>query len=408
LGSLALTSYYFGVINGDIKIINLKGKLLIKGKVMDILKQGKAKSLISVAGLLIGFSSVFSVQAELKLMDDTLMADVTGQGGLTMEIDSRIDIGEISYKDEGFLTIENFIWGGVDRTGNTGVTGAFENWKMVIDLAGEEESLAYGFSELDNHYGNVTSPDSAWDAAILANDDEQVYGSGDLVIHITSAQLFDGTRYDSESDTDVALPGGPTTLPGNSFADTIDDWRNSAPFGIAIGAVKLRESSYIAGSKTGGGTTLMSNFKAEVLTGPLDIVIQNNGNGSTNGVADSKMTVSDYFEISDLSVDFDFLGLSISGLKVHNRRGDTTGLSTNSGLDGIAGNADDIAVESFGFAHAKYYLAATPSSGIQIAGAIKCDIDIPRLSLSGPNGASIGSIYITDLTIQSSMNISGH
>jgi len=375
---------------------------------MSILRQGKVKGLISAVGLMIGFCAVFSVQAELKSMDDTLMANVTGQAGLTMELDVRIDIGEIAYQDEGFLTIENFIWGGVDRMGNTGVTGAFENWKMVIDIAGDAESLAYGFSELDNYYGMVASPDSAWNAAILANDDEQIYGSGDLVIHNTSAQAFDGTRYDRENDIDVALPGGPTTSPSSSFTDTMDDWRNSAPFGVSIGAVKLHNSTYTVGSNTSGGTILMSNFNAEVLTGPLDIVIQNHGNGSTNGVPDSKITVSDYFEISDLSADFDFLGLSISGVKVHNRRGDTTGLNTNRGLDDIAGNADDVAVESLGFAHAKWYLAGTLDSGIQIAGALKCDIDIPRISLSGSNGASIGSIYITDLTIQSSMNIYGH
>ena len=377
---------------------------------MDIWKQGKAKNLVYSAGLVMGFGVICSVEAELKLMDDSVLAGVTGQAGLTIELDVRLDIDEIAYKDEGFIAIENFIWGGVDRTGNTAVTGTFENWKMVLDVAGADESLAYGFSELDNYYSQVGSPDGAWDAAILTNDDEQVHGDGSLVIHNTAVQLFDGTRYDSDSDTDIPLSGGLTTLPSNSFLDTMDDWRNAAPFGISIGAVKLRESTYSVGSSTSNGTTLMSNFNAEVLTGPLDIVIQNNGNGSTNGVPDSKITVSDYFEITDLSVDFDFLGVSISGMKVHNRRGDTTGLNTNRGLDDIAGNADDMAVESFGFAHAKWYLAAAPdpANGIQLAGAIKCDIDIPKVSLSGSNGASIGAVYVTDLTLQSSMNISGH
>ncbi len=376
---------------------------------MAILKWGKVKDLISAVGLVIGICVACSVQAELKSMDDSLMAGITGQAGLTMEIDVRLDVAEIAYQDEGFLTIENFIWGGVDRTGNTGVTGSFDNWKLVLDVSGDGESLAYGFSELDNYYRQVGSPDSAWDAAVLANDDEQVHGDGSLVIHNTAVQAFDGTRYDSDSDADISLSGGPTTSPSNSFLDTMDDWRNAAPFGISIGAVKLQNSTYSIGSNTTGGTTLMSNFNAEVFTGPLDIVIQNNGNGSTNGVPDSKITISDYFEISDLSADFDFLGISISGVKVHNRRGDTTGLNTNSGLDRIAGNADDIAVESFGFAHAKWYIASVPgpASGIQIAGAIKCDIDISRTTL-GNNGASIGSIYVTDLTIQSSMDISGH
>lgn len=380
---------------------------------MDISRHGaaqsKTKGLSCAVGLTIGIFGTFSVQADLQPMNDSSMADVTGQAGLTIEIDLEVNVGEIAYHDDGFLTIENFIWGGVDRTGNTGVTGAFENWKMVIDVTDGVESLAYGFSELDHHYANAGSPDAAWAAAILKNDDEQVHGDGDLVFHNTSTQLFDGTVYDRENDIDVALLGGPTTLPSDSFTETMDDWRNSAPFGVKIGAVKLHESDYVIGSKAGAGTILMSNFNAEVLTGPLDIIIQNNGSGSTSGVPDSKVMVSDYFEISDLSVDFDFLGISLTGLKLHNRRGDTTGLNTNRGLDGIAGNADDIAVESFGFAHAKWYLAAAPSAadGIQIAGAIKGDIDMPRISL-GDKAISIGEIYVTDMTFQASLNISGH
>lgn len=381
----------------------------------------KTKGLISVVGLAVGVGAVFSVQAELKSMDDSSMAYVTGQAGLTIDIDVALSVGELAYRDGGFLTIEDFRWGGAERGGNTGVTGTFENWRMVLDVADGTESLAYGFSALDMYHSQVGSPDADWEAAILANDDEQVYGDGDLVIHNSSTELFDGTRYDGESDTDVALSGGATALPSNSFTDTMDDWRNSAPFGVAIGAVKLRDSGYSLGSKSASGTTLMSNFNAEVLTGPLDIVMQNKGDGITLGVPDSKITISDYFEISDLSVKFDFLGVSISGFKLHNRRGDTTGLNTNRGLDGIAGNADDVAVESFGFAHAKWYIGkaspltggimhtVSPSTvdGIQIAGALKGDIDIQNVYF-GDTMNSIGSIYVTDMTIQASLNISAH
>jgi uncharacterized protein DUF6160 len=369
-----------------------------------LVKHRKLKNQILVAGLTLGLSAAFSVQAELKVMNDSAMADVTGQAGLTAEFSVEVSLAELAYQDEGFLTIEEFKWGGADRTGSTGVTGAFDNWKMVVDVAGESESLAYGFSELDLFYSDVSSPDAAWNSALLANDDEQISGDGDLVIHITSTQLFDGTRYDSATDSDVELTGGLTTQPSDSFTDTMDDWRNSAAFGLEIGAVKLQKSSYEVGSKL-GGTTLISNFRAEVLTGPLDIIIKN-GNGFTDGVSDSKILISDYFEITDLSMDVDFLGISISGLKLHNRRGDTTGLNTNSGLDGIAGNADDVAVESFGFAHAKWNIAGLEdkSQGLQIAGAIKGDMDISSISIGN---TSIGSLYLTDMTVQASLNVRG-
>ncbi len=198
-------------------------------------KHRKTKNLVSTVGLVVGLSVTFSVQAELKTMNDSAMADVTGQSGLTVEFSLEVSLDELAYKDKGFLTIEEFKWGGADRSGGLGVSGAFDNWKMVIDVAGDSESLAYGFSELDQYHASVSSPDADWNSAIQSNDDATIAGDGDLVIHITSTELFDGTRYDRATDTDVALSGGLTSLPSDSFTDTMDDWRNSAAFGVDYG-----------------------------------------------------------------------------------------------------------------------------------------------------------------------------
>jgi len=52
----------------------------------------------------------FAVQADLTPMDDSLMGNTTGQAGVTIEIDiagSGISVGEIEYKDEGSVLIQN-------------------------------------------------------------------------------------------------------------------------------------------------------------------------------------------------------------------------------------------------------------------------------------------------------------
>ncbi len=357
--------------------------------------------------LAIGLCLTVSAQADFKALDDHTMSKVTGQSGLTLELDLQLNIREIAYRDEGYLSLKDVAWGGADRTGHTGVTGRFENWKMVIDIVDGATPMSYGFSDLDHYYNLVDAPDAAWAAAIANNDEAQFHGDGDLVIHNTSVELFDGSVYDRETDSDRALAGGPTHLPGNAFADAIDDWRNSAPFGVRIGAVTLNNARYAVGSNPADGTTLISNFNAEVLTGPLDIIIQNRGNGSTQGVPDSKMMISDYFEISDLSVNIDLFAMSISGFRFHNRRGDTTGLNYHRGADGILGTPDDRATESFGFGHMKWYLGSVSGSALQIGGAIKGDIDIDAIALSD-DGVSIGNVEITDLKIEYSMNVRGH
>ncbi|WP_197475741.1 hypothetical protein, partial [Oleiphilus sp. HI0043] len=94
--------------------------------------------------------------------------------------------------------------------------------------------------------------------------------------------------------------------------------------------------------------------------GHKDIHIENNGNGfgatdtdgngrisaaeasdavtgSTGyGDANSKIHMDSYFNITDLDVYIDIAGVQINDLKIHNHRGDT------SGLDGL---------NAFGFAH---------------------------------------------------------
>jgi hypothetical protein len=348
------------------------------------------------------------VYAELKPVEDTYLSEITGQAGITIEVDLQLKIDEIAYQDEGFISLENVIWAGVDRTGATGAAGSFNNWNMKIDLADGKEPLAYGFSELDSYYTQVTAPDKNWEHAITINDEARKFGPGDLVIHINSTQPFDGTRYDTSIDSDVAISGGSGTTPHDRFDLAMDDWRNAAPFALEIGALKLRNSNYQSGALGSDGALVMSDFKAEVLTGPLDIVIQNNGNGHTGGIPDSKITISDYFQISDLSVNLDVAGIGISGFRMHNQRGDTTGLNHNLGNDGIAGTSDDIATESFGFAHMKWFIgAAQNNDGMLIQGALKGDIDIDNVYIGGINN-SIGAIQVTDLLIDSKLVIKGH
>lgn len=50
--------------------------------------------------------------AELKSLDDIEMSGLTGQAGLTIELETQIDIGEVVYTDEGQLAMINTHIGG--------------------------------------------------------------------------------------------------------------------------------------------------------------------------------------------------------------------------------------------------------------------------------------------------------
>ncbi|KZZ66334.1 hypothetical protein A3763_17560 [Oleiphilus sp. HI0128] len=125
-----------------------------------------------------------------------------------------------------------------------------------------------------------------------------------------------------------------------------------------------------------------------------------------------------YFNITDLDVYIDIAGVQINDLKIHNHRGDT------SGLDGL---------NAFGFAHSMRDIYAVKDAvldlgsvalnpaqdiqggntregyvdGIAINTTSKFDLDIGSLSF-GDTGTSIGEIYLTDVTNTTNWTISAH
>ncbi|KZY59121.1 hypothetical protein A3752_12750 [Oleiphilus sp. HI0081] len=40
-------------------------------------------------------------QAELKALDDSTMGELTGQAGLTIDLETKVSIGQFMYKDAG-------------------------------------------------------------------------------------------------------------------------------------------------------------------------------------------------------------------------------------------------------------------------------------------------------------------
>ena len=400
--------------------------------------KGLKKSAVMVACL----TAPLAVNAELKVLEDVSLSGVTGQAGITIDIEAMIGvsaiaapsapssasgsggitidleaqayIGEIAYKDGGYIGIEDIYIGGADRTGYNGVSGKLDNLRVTVDVADGIESFEYGSSYFDLWETQAAAPDAGWAVATTINDDRAVHGDGDLVIRTHATNLFDGTEYDYATDQNVAVAGSTAGIPSDVFSDALFDARNAVDVGISIGSVKLHDSGYDIGSKA-GGTTLVSNLHLEALNGSTDIIIENNGDGFTSGVADSAIQINSYFAITDMSVDLDIAGVSIGGMKVHNWRGTRTGLNTN-----LAGYATD----TFGFAHSRSKIVAVQGiertkiaasdfglpavDGIALAGSFMGDMDIAHISFGGLANQSIGSVYMTDIATTSSMIISAH
>lgn len=364
-------------------------------------------------------------QAELVAMDESALSATTGQAGITIDIEAQVAIGEIAYQDGtgGFIGIEDVRIGGTTDGAATGVSGSLDNVRLTIDVADGAEALQHGSSAF-NLYNNVVGT-GAW--AEVANADDAYVGSdGDLVIHIGSVNPLDGMEYDAATGgvKASAFNGGS----GNAFADVIEDFKNAVDFGMEVGAVKLHDSGYVVGSKS-AGTTLVSGIAIEANIGPVDIIIQNNGDGfdAATGLADSAILFNAYFEVTNMDMTVDIAGVTMTGMKIHNNRGES-GIQQFDASGAIVNktNAAGNNIDTFGFAHAEGSIRAdrivartklTPTDfapgseveGIAMNLAFSGDMDMENINFgAGAAGTNIGSVYMTDIVVDASMTISAH
>lgn len=393
------------------------------------------------------------VMAELTMLDDEGMQVVTGQAGLTIDVESQWEIGEFAYHDAGYLLIQGIRMGGNSLGNGTGTAGnMLDNLRLEIDIAGDgtggDNELSYGFSNMrdiaqmyvdegnvDGRFADIAGGiDSTRGNAAI--DTKKIYNDGDLVIHF---DFTDG--WANEGGYASYDAAGRFASDDYDMAEKVLE--HSVDFRLEVDAIGLGSSTYTVGDAgldtdsnhaTGvhegaaGTTTLISQLGIQGYLGPEDLHIENNGNGfgadgsgrgdgaggvvAGTGNADSKITWGSYFMITDLDVYLDIAGVQITDMEIHNTRGDLTG------LDGTS---------AFGFAHSIREIYAVKDAvlnlttlstttganapgyvdGIAINTRFKGDIDIGAISF-GDTGTSIGSIYITDMESTTNWTISAH
>jgi len=389
--------------------------------------------------------------ADVKMLDEADLGAVSGQAGITIDVESRYEIGEFAYRDAGHLLLQGIRMGGHELFDQSSNKYFMDNLRLEIDIAGDgsdggDNELAYGFSkmrEYADYYVKAGNIDTAFQEVVdgidskrgLAIDDKKIYNDGDLVIH------FDITDPWKEEGGFAAYSSA-----GHLASDDYETFEHmteqAVDFTFQIDAIGLAASDYEVGNKgldidgnhssgthegEPGTTTLISQLSVKGYLGPEDLHITNNGNGfgATDlngdgnidaseaalgtgvGDANSKITWSAYIMITDLDVYLDIAGVQISDMAIHNKRGDL------SGLDGTS---------SFYFAHTIREIYAVRDSVLKMDGAsgtvefgdgialntkFKGDIDIKHLSF-GNTGQSIGELYWTDIESDTRWTISSH
>lgn len=79
----------------------------------------------------------FAANAELQAMNDGAMGNVTGQAGVTIELETKVSIGQFKYTDEGSFAVNDIVLGGAGVTTGgaaAGYTDLLDQLKIDIDV----------------------------------------------------------------------------------------------------------------------------------------------------------------------------------------------------------------------------------------------------------------------------------
>ena len=355
-----------------------------------------------------------SAQAELVLLSEKSLSQVTGQSGLTIDIETRVTIGEVEYVDAGSL-----YWKDYSLTGIGG--GLVDNIRAKIDSTNGAETLDTGFSDMAKlasiGFLDASETDVAWamvEYADGAGGFGKQYNDGDLVIHVTSTDFgLDFTQPVSGNAADQAT--------------NLQAVKNAVDFHIQQGDFGLRSSD---GSME---TSVTRNFSVEAYLGYLDIILRNNGNGYTDtgsgpspgkpnniNLADSYIELDLKFRVEDLDVEntsnalnrvipraVTNPGLTLKDMRIHNERGaDTLGSFGFASVEAKIGAAMGVmnALDQFDASGNNTRVDGHAIYDVNV----KWDWDLPHISF-GDTDKSIGKVYFTDFHIDdTSIVISAH
>ena len=234
----------------------------------------------------------FAAQADLKALDDTSMGNVTGQAGVTIELETKVDIGTFTYTDEGSFAVSGIHIGGgaieTDADGNvSGVSGLLDDLKIDIDVQADGDAFIHVGSVSGGPIDFAVGVESA--SLVAADGSESTLLASNIGITGLLAQL--DLRVDTATDTlitdvafnvtdmdmdvdflgigirDMTITGGDTF--GAAYAGT-----STSPYAglFATAQLTIGKATGVAGSASGEALAIgVPEFIADVSIGATEI-----------------------------------------------------------------------------------------------------------------------------------------
>jgi hypothetical protein len=212
-------------------------------------KENNMKGLKKLALATAVAAAPFAAQAEMQPMDDSMMGNVTGQSGVTIELETQVEIGRFTYTDEGTFSVNDIQIGGVATSSSTvggvyaGASGAgnlLDELKIDIDVLNDGDALIHVSSLQEDGSGNPVPID--WGMTAGSMELEGNGGENTVLVSNMDAWGLLGAL-DIRVDTDNVTDSTGTEIAGSGtlnldVAFTVNDMSFDADF-LAVGVRKM-------------------------------------------------------------------------------------------------------------------------------------------------------------------------
>ncbi|WP_372965513.1 DUF6160 family protein [Marinobacter sp.] len=238
----------------------------------------------------------FAAHADLKAMDDSMMGNITGQAGVTIELETQVSIGSFVYTDEGSFAVNGIEIGGAgiagaahDGIGNP-VTNLLDDLYIDIDVEADGDAFISVHSITGNpiDWGMTASSMSL----VAADGSESTTLVSNLSGHGMLGQL--DIRVDTATDQlqlDVAF-------------NVMD-----MDFDVEFLGVGIRDMAIMGGTFFENGSNFSGGFGDMFAVADVDVY---KGNGLGASTATDVLRV----DINDITLDMNIGAIEIGGTSI--------------------------------------------------------------------------------------------
>ena len=234
----------------------------------------------------------FAAHADMKALDDTAMGNVTGQAGVTIELETKVSIGQFVYTDEGSFTVNDIVLGGSGVAGGPG-TDLLDQLKIDIDVEADGDAVI--------HVGSLDGMPIDW--GMTASSMELIAADGS-----ESTTLVSGlSGWGNLGALDIRVDTATDTL-NLAVAFNVVDMDFDVEFlGVGIVDMQIMGGNYFEDLAAGGDPTTLAFTSFAV----ADVDVYKGA-----GLGESTMTDVLRIDINDITMDMRIGAIEIGGASI--------------------------------------------------------------------------------------------